>query len=74
MGYRNLQVTPLAGALGAEVSGVDLADLDEAGFAELRAAWLEHQVLVFRDQDLAPEAHKGFGQRFGPLQVHPFLQ
>jgi len=74
MGYRNLQVTPLAGALGAEVSGVDLADLDDAAFAELRAAWLEHQVLFFRDQDLAPEAHKAFGQRFGPLQIHPFLR
>jgi len=71
--YRRIQVRPVAGALGAEVSGADLADLDDATFAELHAAWLEHQVLFFRDQDLSPEQHKAFGRRLGPLQTHPFL-
>jgi taurine dioxygenase len=73
MARTRIQVRPLAGALGAEVSGVDLADLDDATFAEVHDAWLEHQVLFFRDQDLSPEQHKAFGRRFGPLQVHPFL-
>ena len=71
--YRRIQVKPLAGALGAQVSGVDLADLDDASFAEIHAAWLAHEVLFFRDQDLTPDQHKAFGRRFGPLQVHPFL-
>jgi taurine dioxygenase len=73
MTHRRIQLRPLAGALGAEVAGADLAELDDATFAEIHAAWLEHQVLFFRDQDLTPEQHKAFGRRFGPLQVHPFL-
>ncbi len=71
--YRRIQVKPLAGALGAQVSGADLRELDDATFAEIHAAWLEHAVLFFRDQDLSPEQHKSFGRRFGTLQVHPFL-
>ena len=71
--YRRIQVKPLAGALGAQVSGADLADLDDATFAEIHAAWLAHEVLFFRDQDLSPDQHKAFGRRFGTLQVHPFL-
>jgi len=73
MTQRRIQLRPIAGALGAEVCGADLADLDDATFAEIHAAWLEHQVLFFRDQDLTPDQHKAFGRRFGPLQVHPFL-
>jgi taurine dioxygenase len=73
MAYRRINVTPIAGALGAEVSGVDLTELDDATFAEIHAAWLEHQVLFFRDQDLAPEQHKAFGARLGSLHVHPYI-
>jgi taurine dioxygenase len=73
MSYRRIQVRPIAGAIGAEVTGADLAELDDATFAEVHAAWLEHQVLFFRDQDLTPEQHKAFGLRLGPLQLHPFL-
>jgi taurine dioxygenase len=73
MAYRSINVTPIAGALGAEVSGVHLAELDDATFAEIHAAWLEHQVLFFRDQDLTPEQHKAFGARLGSLHVHPFI-
>ncbi len=72
--YRRISVSPLAGALGAEVSGVDLAQLDDETFAEIRAAFLEHQVIFFRDQDLTRDQHKAFGRRFGTLHVHPFLQ
>jgi taurine dioxygenase len=69
----SLHVEPIAGALGAIVRGLDIADLDDAGFAALHAAWLEHQVLFLRDQGITPEQHKAFGRRFGELQVHPFL-
>ncbi len=74
MTYRRISVTPVAGALGAEVSGVDLRDLDDESFREIDQAWMEHQVLFFRDQNLEPEHHKAFGERIGPLQVHAFLQ
>jgi len=73
MAYRNLNLTPLAGALGAEVTGVDLGDLDATTFDEIHAAWLEHQVLFFRDQDLTPEQHKAFGARLGSLHLHPYI-
>ena len=64
----------LAGALGAEISGVDLADpLDDESFAEIHAALLEHLVIFFRDQDLTPEQHIAFGKRFGKLHIHPYI-
>jgi taurine dioxygenase len=70
-----IRVEPLAGALGAEVSGVDLAKpLAEDAIAEIRRAWLEHQVLFFRDQPLSVDEHKAFARRFGELHVHPVLQ
>src|SRR5215510_3765767 len=74
MTYRHISVSPVAGALGAEISGVDLGSLSDAAFAEIRAALLEHQVVFFRDQELTRDQHKAFGRRFGTLHVHPFLQ
>ena len=47
-----LRVERLAGAIGAVVTGVDLADVDDDTVAELRALWLEHLVVFFIDQQL----------------------
>lgn len=71
---QHITVSPVAGALGAEISGVQLGKLNEGEFAEIRAALLQHQVIFFRDQDLTREQHKAFGRSFGPLHIHPFLQ
>ena len=71
--FNRIAVRPLSGALGAEVAGADLADLDHGTFAEIHRALLQHQVIVFRGQDLSVEAQKAFGERFGPLYVHPYL-
>ncbi|HZS66356.1 MAG TPA: TauD/TfdA family dioxygenase, partial [Burkholderiales bacterium] len=49
-----LTVKRIAGALGAEIGGVDLRELDDGTLAAIRAAWLEHLVVFFRDQPLAP--------------------
>ncbi len=69
------QVEPIAGALGAEVRGLDLArPLDPATKDALHAAWMEHQVLFFRDQAIDVDAHKAFARNFGELHVHPVLQ
>jgi taurine dioxygenase len=63
MSYRTFDVRRIAGALGAEVSGVDLGEpLDDAVIAEIRQALLDHQVIFFRDQHLTPEQHLAFGR------------
>jgi taurine dioxygenase len=69
-----LHVEPLAGAIGAVVTGVDLADVDDATVAELRAIWLEHLVVFFRDQDLDADAFLGFARRWGEPVRYPFVQ
>jgi taurine dioxygenase len=71
----SLSVRRVAGALGAEIHGVDLAkDLDDDTFVAIRDAFHEHQVIFFREQSLTPEQHLRFGRRFGPLNVHPYVK
>lgn len=70
-----LQVERLAGALGAEVHGIDLArPLDPLTRQALHDVWMAHQVLFFRDQAITVEQHKAFARTFGELHVHPVLQ
>ena len=58
-----LGIHPIAGALGAEISGVDLARLDDATVVAIRHAWLEHLVVFFRDQPLPPAYFLRFAKR-----------
>ena len=72
--FERIEVSPIAGALGAEVAGVDLAgDMDNQTFDEIHRALLAHHLLFFHDQALSPEQQAAFGQRFGPLNRHPFV-
>ena len=69
-----IEIRRTAGALGAEIGGVDLAqDLPDATIAAIRAALVEHQVVFFRDQDLSPTRQVALGRRFGPLNIHPYV-
>ncbi len=65
-------VRPLAGAIGAEIHGIDLthpiSDSDAEGLNQLL---LEHEVIFFRDQDINAAQHKALAQLFGPLDFHP---
>ena len=62
----NFESVPLSPALGAEIRGLDLSrPLDAPTVAALRAAWLEHLVLVFRGQALDVEAQARFARYFG---------
>jgi alpha-ketoglutarate-dependent taurine dioxygenase len=72
-GYRRIDVRRFAPALGAEVRGIQLADgLDDATFREIHRAFLEHQVLFFKEQrEIPPAVHVAVGRRFGELHVHP---
>jgi taurine dioxygenase len=67
-----LEVRPLTATLGAEVFGVDMANVDDAARDDLRKAWLDHKVLVLRDQHISIEEHIAFGRLFGELEIHPF--
>jgi len=66
-----LQIKRITPKLGAEVSGVDLKNLDAQSIAAIRQAFREHFVLVFRDQELSRAQHKAFGRLFGELHLHP---
>ena len=69
-----LNIRRTSGALGAEISGVDLSGaLADETIAALRQALVEHQVIFFRDQDLTPGQQVAFGARFGPLNIHPYV-
>jgi taurine dioxygenase len=69
-----IDVAPIAGALGAEIHGVDLAeDLSDQAIAEIRRAWLQHLVVFFRDQDLSAERFVAFARRIGPIGRYPFV-
>ena len=70
-----LEIRPIAGALGAELHGVDLSgDLTDAIVAEIRQALLDHLVIFFRDQDLPPERFAAFARRFGTPVEYPFVK
>ncbi len=73
--YRAIAVAPIAGALGAEIGGVDLgAELDDETVAEIRRAWLEHLVVFFRDQVLGPAEFLAFARRIGEPVEYPFVK
>ncbi len=72
MAYQTIAVRKLTPAVGAEISGIDLAKpLGNQQFQEVHDALMENLVIFFRDQELTHEQHKEFGRRFGQLHMHP---
>ncbi len=72
---QTLDIRPVAGALGAEIHGVDLSrDLSDKTVAEIRQALLDHLVIFFRDQDITPENHLAFGRYFGEVLEYPLIK
>lgn len=70
----SLTVEPVAGSIGAEIGGVDLAaDLEDAVVTDIRRVWLDHGVVFFRDQDLTPERFLAFARRIGEPAEYPFV-
>ena len=69
-----MQVRPIAGALGAEIHGVDLSqELGDNPVGAIRQALLDHLVVFFRDQPLTPARFLAFAQRFGRPVEYPFV-
>jgi taurine dioxygenase len=69
--YQSIDVAMITPKLGAEIGGVDLANLDATQVSEIKTAFREHLVLVFREQTMTREQHKGFARLWGDLQTHP---
>ena len=75
MQYAPFEQRPLAGALGAEIHGVDLAgDLSDAMVAALRQVLLDRLVIFFRDQELPPERLLALAKCFGTPNEYPFVK
>ena len=70
-----ITIQKIAGAIGAEVSGVDLRrELSDETIAEMRRARLEHVVIFFRDQDITSAQYLAFAERFGRPVEYPFIR
>ena len=68
-----MEIIPQSSVIGAEVRGLDLSrPQDDSTIEGLNAAFLEHQVLFFRDQQLTPGQYNDFAARFGPLEDYLF--
>jgi taurine dioxygenase len=66
-------VTRTGVSLSAEIGGADLTQpLSGEAFDAIEAALIEHEVIVFRSQNISSDDLIAFGRRFGELTVHPF--
>ena len=69
-----ITITPTGEACGAVITGVDLTrPLSDETIAELRAAWLDHHVLVYPDQPMSDEDLERYTLYFGPFGVDTFF-
>lgn len=69
-----IEVAASGAALGADIRGVDLRHVEDAAFALIRQAWLDHKVLRFRGQELDDDALATFSRRFGELDRAPITR
>ena len=69
----SIEIFPTGAALGAQISGVDLArPLDDATFSVIERAYNEHGVIFFRDQRITPPQQVAFTRRFGEIEFNIF--
>jgi taurine dioxygenase len=69
-----MTIHPVSGALGAELHGVDIAQMDDTLFVAIHSALLEHSIIFFRDQTITPEQQIAFAHRFGGIHLHPYIE
>ncbi len=75
MTYTTIKVTPLSRHIGAEIGEVDIASgLTDRQFEEIHRAFVEHSVIFFRDQNISPDQHIAFAERWGTINVNRFFQ
>ena len=70
-----MHIQPLSPSLGSLIEGIDLSQPIKKGqLSELRAIWLDRQVIVLRGQSLSSEKYLAFAQRLGTPDIYPFLE
>jgi len=73
--YKTIGVSPTSHAIGAEISGVDIAaGIGPDQFKEIRQAFTDHGVIFFRDQDIDPDQHIEFARQWGEIVVNRFFR
>jgi len=70
--YAHIAVKPLASSMGAEIIGVDLANVDDAQFDDIAEALYRHKMVYFRDQKLSLEEQENYTLRFGEFGVDAY--
>jgi taurine dioxygenase len=66
-----LKITPASDVMGAVITGTDLSrPLDEGQRADIRRAFLDAHILIFRDQSLDEEQFSRFAGTFGEIETH----
>ncbi len=68
-----MRIQKYAAGCGAEVTGVQLAQLSDTELGDLRAAFRTHGLLFMRDQTLSPDDHLAFAKRWGPVVINQFF-
>jgi taurine dioxygenase len=66
-----IDIKPIREGFGADISGVDLANITDEDFETIYQAWLDYGVLRFHGQTLDKDSLQAFSQRFGPLEEIP---
>ena len=69
-----MEVKLLSGALGAEITGIDLKDSTDKNWKVINNLMLEHKALFFRDQDITSEQQINLAKKFGPLEKHVYVK
>ena len=69
-----MNVKLLSGALGAEISGINLKDSSKENYEKINELLLEHKVIFFRNQDITQEEHISLAQNWGPLENHAYVK
>jgi len=69
-----MEVKLLSGALGAEITGVDLKDTSDENFKKINDLLLEHKVIFFRNQPITNEEQIALAEKFGPLETHAYVK
>ena len=70
--YRHITAVPLAAAMGAEIRGVQIAELNDAQFLEIEDALYRHKMIFLRNQDMSHADQESFTLRFGKFGIDAY--